>query len=163
VRRAYERHLPGTVLSPVASLCLAAHATEPNGDRAFGWECDEAFDDQEWEFDPILSTLHIEVPGGAGQPRFLDVDTNNYTTVQIWSCHNSANQQWRFRKVLLRGYGGLCLRRPNAGPGAVTMETCTGADTQLWRLEPGDLLATMRFRRRMRTYAWRQRAPDSAR
>jgi hypothetical protein len=145
VRRAYERRLPGTVLSPVASLCLAAHAALPNGDRAFGWECDEAFDDQEWEFDPIYSTLHIEVPGG-GPARCLDVDTNNYTNVQIWNCHNGPNQQWRFRNVLLRGYGGLCLTRPNSRLSAVTMETCTGADRQLWRLEPGDLWATTRIR-----------------
>jgi hypothetical protein len=145
VQRAYERRLPGTVLSPVASLCLAAHAALPNGDRAFGWECDEALDDQEWKFDPVWNSLHIKEPGG-GLARCLDVDTNNYTDVQIWNCHYGPNQQWRFRNVLLRGYGGLCLTRPNAGPGAVTMETCTGADTQLWRLEKGDFWGTMRFR-----------------
>ena len=48
--------------------------------------------------------------------------------------------------MLLRGYGGLCLTRPNIGPGPVTMETCTGTDTQLWRLDPGDTYASMRFK-----------------
>ncbi len=146
VRRYYERHLPGTVLSPVASLCLSSHAIHPNGDDAFGWECDEAFDDQEWIYDPILSSLHIEEPGHPENPRCLDVDTNNYSNVQTWDCHYGANQQWKFRRVLLRGYGGLCLTRPNVGPGPVTMETCTGADTQLWRLDPGDLPGFMRFK-----------------
>jgi hypothetical protein len=145
VRRAYGRHLPGTVLSPVASLCLAAHAALPNGDRAFGWECDEAFDDQEWYYSPIVNSLHIEVPGG-GPQRCLDVDTSNYTDVQMWDCHYGPNQRWRFRNVLLRGYGGLCLTQPVSRLAAVTMETCTGADSQLWRLEPGDYLGTMRIR-----------------
>lgn len=146
VRRAYERHLPGTVLSPVGSLCLAAHAAVGNGDTAFGWECDEALDDQEWIFDPLQNSLHIEVPGHPENPFCLDVDTLDYTDVQIWDCHYGANQQWAFRRALLRGYGGLCLTRPNVGPGAVTMETCTGADTQLWRLEPGDLWASVRLK-----------------
>jgi hypothetical protein len=146
VRRAYERRLAGTVLSPVGSLCLAAHAIHPNGDAAFGWECDEAYDDQEWLYDAVNSSLHIQVPGEPLNRRCLDVDTLNYTDVQTWDCHYGANQQWRFRRVELRGYGGLCLTRPDAGPGPVTMETCTGADTQLWRLEPGDAYASMRFR-----------------
>jgi hypothetical protein len=146
VRRAYERRLAGTVLSPVGSLCLSAHAIDPNGDAAFGWECDEAFDDQEWLFDAVNSALHIQVPGHPENPRCLDVDTTDYTDVQTWDCHYGANQQWQFRRVLLRGYGGLCLTRPDIGSGPVTMETCTGADTQLWRLEPGDAYASMRFR-----------------
>jgi hypothetical protein len=146
VRRAYERRLPGTVLSPVASLCLSSHASEPNGDRAFGWECDEAFDDQEWVYDPVRSSLHIQQPNRVGDPRCLDVDNVGYSKVQIWDCHYGANQQWQFRRVLLRGYGGLCLTRPQSRSGAVTMETCTGADTQLWRLDPGDQYASMRFK-----------------
>ncbi|MGD9002285.1 MAG: ricin-type beta-trefoil lectin domain protein [Anaerolineae bacterium] len=146
VRRAYERRLPGTVLSPVASLCLSSHASEPNGDWAFGWECDEAFDDQEWVYDRVRSSLHIQEPGRAGDPRCLDVDTVTYSKVQIWDCHYGANQQWKFRRVLLRGYGGLCLTRRQRGPGPVTMETCTGADTQLWRLDAGDQYASLRFK-----------------
>jgi hypothetical protein len=147
VRRAYERRLPGTVLSPVASLCLSSHAIHPNGDAAFGWECDEAFDDQEWMYDPVNISLHIQEPGHPENPRCLDVDTLNYSDVQTWDCHYGANQQWRFRKILLRGYGGLCLTRPDAGSGPVTMETCTGADTQLWRLDPGgDAFASTRIK-----------------
>jgi hypothetical protein len=146
VRRAYERRLPGTMLSPVASLCLSSHASEPNGDTAFGWECDEAFDDQEWVYDWVMNSLHIEEPDTVGNPRCLDVDSLDWTDVQIWDCHYGANQQWRFKRVLLRGYGGLCLTRPQSGTGPVTMEACTGADTQLWRLDPGDQYASMRFR-----------------
>jgi len=146
VRRAYERRQPGTVLSPVASLCLSAHAIHPNGDAVFGWECDEALDDQEWLYDPVNSALHIQEPGHPENPRCLGVDTPNYTDVQTWDCHYGANQQWQFRRVLLRGYGGLCLTRPDAGPGPVTMETCTGADTQLWRVDSGDAYASKRIK-----------------
>lgn len=146
VRRAYERRLPGTALSPVASLCLSAHAIGPNGESAFGWECDEAFDDQEWVYDRVRNSLHIQQPGRVGEPRCLDVDNVGYSKVQIWDCHYGANQQWRFRRLLLRGYGGLCLTRPQSAPGAVTMETCTGADTQLWRLDAGDQYASIRFK-----------------
>jgi hypothetical protein len=48
--------------------------------------------------------------------------------------------------VLLRGYGGLCLTRPGTGTGPVTMETCTGAGTQLWRVEQGSASGLVRFR-----------------
>jgi len=146
VKRAYQRRQPGTVLSPIASLCLSSHASLPNGDTAFGWECDEAFEDQMWIFDSLKSSLHIQVPGHPENPRCLDVDTLDYSDVQTWDCHYGANQQWQFRQVLLRGYGGLCLTRPGSGPGSVTMETCTGAARQLWRLEPGATYASMRFR-----------------
>jgi hypothetical protein len=147
VQRAYQRRQPGTVLSPVASLCLSAHAIHPDGDPAFGWACDEAFDDQEWIYDRVSSTLRILEPGDPQDLHCLDVDTQNYQEVQTWDCHGGANQQWQFRRVLLRGYGGLCLTRPaTGGPGAVTMETCTGGDTQLWRVDPGDAYASKRFR-----------------
>jgi len=145
-QRWYQRHLPGTVLSTVASLCLAAHAIHPNGDAAFGWECDEALDDQEWAYNWIDRSLHIEVPDVPSNPRCLDVDTNNYSKVQTWICHYGANQQWEFRRVMLQGYGGLCLTRPSTGGGPITMQECTGDPTQLWRPEPGGLVGHMRFR-----------------
>jgi hypothetical protein len=145
-QRYYQRHLPGTMLNAVASLCLAAHATGPNGAPAFGWACDEALDDQEWKYDWTDHSLHIAQPATPGTWRCLDVDTNNYTDVQTWECNQWANQQWRFRRVLLRGYGGLCLTRPDGGVGPVMMETCTGADTQLWRLDDGDLWGSVRIK-----------------
>jgi hypothetical protein len=146
-QRYYQRHLPGTVLSAVASLCLAAHADfSGNGERAFGWACDEAHDDQEWSYDWVAQTLHIQWPYAPLPPRCLDVDTLNYTEVQTWDCHGGENQQWEFRRVMLRGYGGLCLTRPTSGPGPVTMQECGGLNSQLWRLEPGGLPGYTRFR-----------------
>jgi hypothetical protein len=141
IQHAYERHLPGTLLSLPGSLCLSAHADAANGDNAFGWECDEANDDQEWRYDVAKSAFYIQWPADPSNTRrCLDVDTNNDSEVQIWDCHYGSNQQWQFQHTMVRGYGGLCLTRPATGAGALTMQPCIGADNQLWRVEPSDLL-----------------------
>jgi len=146
-QRAYERHLPGTLLSLPGSLCLSAHANAANGENAFGWACDEANDDQEWHYDVAKSALYIQWPADpAHTRRCLDVDTNNYSDVQIWNCHYGANQQWRFQRTVVRGYGGLCLTRPATGAGALTMQPCTGAAAQLWRVEQSDITGFVRLR-----------------
>jgi hypothetical protein len=135
------------LLSVPGSQCLASHAAAPDGEGAFGWECDEASDDQEWLFDRQRSALFIRrAYAGDNTPRCLDVDTTSGADVQIWSCHYGANQQWQFRRILIRGYGGLCATRPDSGPGDVTMQPCTGAATQLWRLEPGNIDEAFRLR-----------------
>ena len=147
IQSAYERHLPGTLLSLPGSLCMSAHASAANGDHAFGWACDEANDDQEWHYDVTTSALYIQSPADPTHThRCMDVDTANYTDVQIWDCLNGSNQQWHFRHTLLRGYGGLCLTRPAAGAGPLTMQVCTGGSSQLWRVDPGDVTGFVRFR-----------------
>jgi hypothetical protein len=133
-QRSYGRHLPGTLLSALGSLCLSSHATAPNGEDAFGWECDEAFDDQEWLYDPGARSLSI-APATGGPRRCLDVDTLNMTTVQTWDCNGWPNQRWYFRRTLLRGYGGLCVARGRAG--SVRMRECKpAASTHRWRILP---------------------------
>jgi hypothetical protein len=145
IQRAYGRHIPGTLLSLPASLCLAAHADAANGADAFGWACDEANDDQEWKYDAVNQALYIQSPGDLTR-RCLDVDTLNYSDVQIWDCLYGANQQWQFRQVVVRGYGGLCLTRPSrSGGGALTMQTCTGASSQLWNVEKGQVTGRVRL------------------
>jgi hypothetical protein len=146
-QRWYQRHLPGTVLSAVASLCLSAHANNTtNGQWAFGWVCDEAHDDQEWIYNWVDHSLHIQWPYAPLAPRCLDVDTNSSYKVQAWDCLGGVNQQWQFRRVMLQGYGGLCLTQPATGRGPVTMQECNGDPTQLWRLEPGGQYASVRFK-----------------
>jgi hypothetical protein len=124
IQRAYQRHLPGTLLSLPGALCLSAHAVAPDGADAFGWECDEALDDQEWHYDIGTSALYITAPSNPSSRRCLDVDTVSWSDVQTWNCHAGANQQWQFQQVRVRGYGGLCLTRPESGVGALTMESC---------------------------------------
>lgn len=141
----YKRHLPGTLLNNVASLCLSAHAQDPNGELAFGWECDEALDDQEWHFDWEKSAFFIRPPASDVR-RCLDVDTTSGSNVQTWDCNDAPNQQWQFQRVILHGYGGLCLTRPDTGPGALTLQTCEGGFTQLWRLVPGEAASSMMIR-----------------
>ncbi|MEJ5309644.1 MAG: ricin-type beta-trefoil lectin domain protein [Anaerolineae bacterium] len=133
VQRAYERHIPGTLLSLPGSLCLSAHANAANGDNAFGWACDEALDDQEWRYDPDRQALYIMSPTDPNHTRrCLDLDTTNNSDVQIWDCHYGANQQWKFQRVTIRGYGGLCLTRH--GDGSLTMEQCNSTTEQLWKV-----------------------------
>jgi hypothetical protein len=147
IQRAYERHLPGTLLSLPGSLCLSAHANAANGDSAFGWACDEAYDDQEWRYDVVNEALYITSPSDPSQTRrCLDVDTNTYSNVQIWDCHYGSNQQWKFQDIMVRGYGGLCLTRPATGTGALTMETCDGSARQMWRVDQGDVPGRVRLR-----------------
>ncbi len=147
VQRAYERHLPGTLLSLPGSLCLSSHADGLNGESAFGWACDEANDDQEWAYDVSNQALYIQWPADPTETRrCLDVDTNNYSDVQIWDCHYGANQQWQFQQITIRGYGGLCLTRPPGGAGALTMETCTGAAAQLWQADQSEITGYVRLR-----------------
>jgi hypothetical protein len=147
VQRGYQRHLPGTLLSAPGSQCLASHAAAPDGEAAFGWECDEAFDDQEWMFDPQRSALYIRrAYAGDYTRRCLDVDAASGTGVRIRGCDYGPSQQWQFRRILIRGYGGLCATRPADGPGAVTMQPCTGAATQLWRLDPGSAVNSFRLK-----------------
>jgi len=134
VQRAYGRHLPGTLLSTVGSLCLSSHATAPNGEDAFGWECDEALDDQEWLYQPASRSLSI-APVTGGARRCLDVDTLDMSTVQTWDCNGWPNQRWFFRRTLLRGYGGLCVARGRGG--RVRMRECDPAVSSLrWRVVP---------------------------
>lgn len=147
VQRAYERHLPGTMLSVPGSLCLSAHANAANGDNAFGWACDEANDDQEWHYDVAKRSLYIQWPTDPWHTRrCLDVDTANYRDVQIWNCLDTPNQQWRFQRTVVRGYGGLCLTRPVAGAGALTMQSCTGAAEQRWRVEQSSFTGFVQLR-----------------
>ncbi|MEE4243145.1 MAG: ricin-type beta-trefoil lectin domain protein [Desulfopila sp.] len=142
IQRAYGRHIPGSLLSLPGSLCLSAHAGAGNGSDAFGWACDEALDDQEWRWDITKKALYVQAPDDPTENRrCLDVDTNSYSDVQTWDCHYGSNQQWQFQKTMVRGYGGLCLTRPADGQGAVTIEECTGADEQLWRIEKSDIAA----------------------
>lgn len=143
----YTRRIPGTMLSIPGSLCLSGHANEANGSGTFGWDCDEANNDQEWIYDRSNYSLSIVWPGDPQQKqRCLDVDTNTYSKVQIWDCHYGQNQQWLFRNVELRGYGGLCLTRPDQGIGPVTIQTCTGTTKQSWQLEPGGLSNTFNIK-----------------
>ena len=147
VQHLYTRRNPGTLLSVPASLCLSGHANGQNGSGTFGWECDEAYQDQDWVYDRSKFALSIVWPADPQQTRrCLDVDTNTYSKVQIWDCHYGQNQQWSFKNVELRGYGGLCITRPNQGPGPVIMEACSGSPEQLWRIEPGTISETFNIK-----------------
>jgi hypothetical protein len=146
IQRAYERHLPGTLLSLPGSLCLSGHANGANGEAAFGWGCDEAYDDQEWTYDVDKSALYIQWPADPSNHRCLDVDTLNYSDVQIWDCNYGANQQWQFRDMMVRGYGGLCLTRQPTGAGELSMNACVGADNQLWRVDKSVYSGFVRIR-----------------
>jgi hypothetical protein len=128
-------------------LCLASHAEAGNGALAFGWACDEMYDNQEWHYDVATKALYIQWPDDPSQTRrCLDVETADWTEVQIWDCLQGTNQQWQFQYTMVRGYGGLCLTRPSVGWGSLTMEPCTGASPQLWRVDQSQISGFVQLR-----------------
>jgi poly(3-hydroxybutyrate) depolymerase len=86
-------------------------------------------------------------PGGASEirgaqsGRCLDVagqSQNNGSAVQLWDCHDGANQQWtRTTAGELRVYGGKCLDAENGGSSAgtrVIIWDCHGGANQRWNV-----------------------------
>lgn len=132
VQSLYGRHLPGSLVAPHAGLCLAAHADAGNGAAVFGWECDEAKDDQEWQYSPQSQSLSLRSSAAPFQRRCLDVDTVSGRKIQLWDCNAQPNQQWLFHATDLRVYGGLCL---NQNGSQISTAAC-GAGPAGWEVLP---------------------------
>ncbi|MFF3737873.1 endo-1,4-beta-xylanase [Streptomyces sp. NPDC002566] len=76
---------------------------------------------------------------GVGSGRCLDVpgtSTTGGTQLNLWDCHNGANQQWTYTAAgELRVYGDKCLDAAGTGNGVkVQIYACWGGDNQKWRL-----------------------------
>jgi poly(3-hydroxybutyrate) depolymerase len=81
---------------------------------------------------------------GAQSGRCLDVagqSQNNGSTVQLWDCHNGANQQWTSTTAgELRVYGGKCLDAEGGATSAgtrVIIWDCHGGANQRWNVNSG--------------------------
>jgi hypothetical protein len=120
VARAYGRRIPGTLLAQ-SGRCVASHGNVP-GESPFLWDCDEAQDDQEWFYNHTTGTLRL-----GGTNLCLQSLAGNVT---VNSCANNAltAQQWDFKDVRVRGWGGHCLDVDNG--------VVPGGTVQVWDCTP---------------------------
>lgn len=138
LQRAYGRRIAGSLVSP-AGNCMASHATGPDGESVFLWDCDEANDDQEWR------------RNGWGNDRlFLGYNRcleNEWWSNQsgdgaiLWDCGPYATQKWQFQQVYVVGWGGLCLDLEDgsiANGTRIQMWQCgaLGGANQKWTVTP---------------------------
>jgi hypothetical protein len=124
IQRSYARRIPGTLVSPQAH-CASSHYAVGNGDPGFIWDCDEAFDDQEWRMQVSSGNdRYLQLTGASGN-RCLAADAaTSGSPVKLNSCTTS--RDWVFEQMYLRGFGGLCLDLPGGN-------TANGTRVQMWQ------------------------------
>ena len=125
VQAAYGRRIKGQIVS-MGGKCLGA-SSSANGAKPSLADCTEpggASGTQSWN-NPGYTELVLrgtntclDVPGG---------NTANSTQLQMWQCLHNANQQFRFEKVAVRGWGGKCLDLSERQP----RERAEGPDVRL--------------------------------
>ena len=127
LQAAYGRRIKGQIVS-MGGKCLGA-SSSANGARPSLSDCTEpggAAGTQSWN-NPNYSELVLR-----GTNTCLDVpsgNTTNSTQLQMWQCLHNSNQNFRFEKVAIRGWGGKCLDLPNgnlASGQTVQMYACLG-------------------------------------
>lgn len=127
LQRSYGRRKTGSLVTPRAH-CAAAHYLHGSGDRAFTWDCDEANRDQEWFATSSSSdgdAWNLYVIGTSSSVPLCLAATSAApgAAVQLGAC--STNNDWRFERMYLRGFGGLCLDLQGGN-------TAAGTPIQAW-------------------------------
>jgi hypothetical protein len=125
IQRSYGRRLTGSLVSPQGN-CAASHYAVGSGDPVFLWDCDEAYDDQEW-WDSVSSgdQRYLFLWGWSkGSYCMAPVWPYNGAPVKLEKCHS--DDDWVFERVYIRGFGGLCLDLHNG-------DTTNGNKIQMWR------------------------------
>lgn len=86
----------------------------------------------------LISNAHAVEIRGLGD-KCLDVrggSSANGTSIIMWSCHQGANQSWRFAGRAIIGLGGKCLDvqgNSSADGTPVILWSCHGGANQQWR------------------------------
>jgi hypothetical protein len=107
IQRAYGRRLQGSLVSPRGN-CAASRYAVGTGDTAFLWDCDEAFDDQEWrQRVSVGDERYLHLAGPSGDLCLAPETATSGSRVQIEPCHS--DDDWVFERMYVRGFGGLCL------------------------------------------------------
>ncbi|MCP3141837.1 ricin-type beta-trefoil lectin domain protein [Pyxidicoccus xibeiensis] len=123
IQRSYGRRIQGSLVSPRGN-CAASHYAVGAGDAAFLWDCDEAYDDQEWK--QVVSAgdeRYLHLAGASGNLCMAPVTATSGSGVQIEACHS--DDDWVFENTYVRGFGGMCLDL-QAG------NTANGTPIQMW-------------------------------
>jgi hypothetical protein len=127
VQRAYGRRIPGALVSP-AGNCVAAHATGPDFESAFLWDCDEYADDQEWRLADEQGHFTLSINTLFPVIRRCLENSSNPASPQtfIRTCDAGlVTQRFKLESVAIRGWGGLCLDLQNGN-------TANLAPVQMW-------------------------------
>lgn len=124
IQRSYGRRIDGQLVS-VRGNCAAAHAADGNGDPAFVWDCDEYADDQEYHDTNYYSSGDSwNLRLGSTQYCLRSTSSASGAQVQLGYCGYST-ADWRFERMYVKGFGGLCLDLENGN-------TATGTKIQMW-------------------------------
>jgi hypothetical protein len=125
IQRSYGRRLTGSLVSPQGN-CAASHLAVGPGDGVFLWDCDEAYDDQEWK-DVVASGDHryLGLSGFYGFPYYCMAPNAavSGSPIALETC--DSDDDWVFEEMYVRGFGGLCLDLQNG-------DTTNGTPIQMW-------------------------------
>lgn len=123
IQRSYTRRLPGSLVSPQGN-CVASHYAVGNNDPAFLWDCDEAFDDQEWKSRISAGDeRYLYLTGANGDFCMAPAAASSGSQVRLEPC--DSDDDWVFESDYVRGFGGLCLDLQSGN-------TANGTPIQMW-------------------------------
>ncbi len=129
IQRAYGRRQPGSLVTPRAH-CAAAHQAAGSGDQAFVWDCDEYANDQEYSDTTAWSdgdAWNLQLASSSPALCLEPLAHSAGSMVTLWTCSaSSASYDWRFERMYVQGFGGLCLDLQNGN-------TAAGTPIQVWR------------------------------
>lgn len=123
IQRSYSRRINGSLVSPRGN-CAASHYAVGAGDTAFLWDCDEAYDDQEWKQKVSAGDeRYLHLAGASGDLCLAPETATVGSRVQIEACHS--DDDWVFERTYVQGFGGLCLDLKGGN-------TANGTPIQMW-------------------------------
>jgi hypothetical protein len=123
IQRSYSRRINGSLVTPRGN-CAASRYAVGAGDTAFLWDCDEAYDDQEWKQRVSAGDdRYLYLAGASGDLCLAPETATAGSRVQIEACHS--DDDWVFERTSVRGFGGLCLDLKGGN-------TANGTPIQMW-------------------------------
>lgn len=130
IQRSYGRRQADSLVTPRAH-CAAAHQAAGSGDQAFLWDCDEYANDQEYADTTTWSdgdAWNLQLSGSTSPALCMEPLAHTAgSLVTLWTCRaGSSSYDWRFERMYIQGFGGLCMDLQNGN-------TAAGTPIQVWR------------------------------
>jgi hypothetical protein len=127
LQRAYGRRIGGSLVS-ASGRCVASFGNAID-EQPFMWDCDEAQDDQEWDFTFATGTFNMRHSN-------LCLAGRGTSTADLVACNGAdPQQQWSFQNTYLVAYGQcMDLNGANTNGGGVQTWECgaMGGANQRW-------------------------------